>query len=145
MRVILSFLLLTGCGPVLAHQLREQRDTRTLSDAAVEYWLMVRWNDPGRAAAYLATPEQKLKLAHLLGEPSVRITDAAVIQVVVSDELPEDRLPIKREGTAVVRIEGYDVRLGRVQVQTVEQHWLKAQQSWKVDAERSPLGVDHPW
>ncbi len=137
--------LTSACGPAWGLRMRENRDTNLLAAAATDYWTMVRWNDPGRAAAYLATPEEKLRLSRLLGDPQVRMTDAIVLQVVVGEELPEERLPTRREGVAAVRIEGYDIRKGRLTVETLEQHWVKADRGWQIDAAASPLGADRPW
>lgn len=146
MRVALSLvLLLTACGPMAGLKMRERRDTNTLGTAASAYWLAVRWNDPAGAAAFLETPDDKLRLGRQLADPRLKLTDVSVVQVVVGDELPDDRLPETREGVAVVRIEGYDVRRGRVDVVTVEQHWVRSTHTWKVDAERSPVGTDRPW
>ena len=142
----IAVLPLTGaCGPAWGLRMRERRDTTVLAAAATDYWTMVRWNDPSRAAAYLATPEEKLRLARLLGDPQVRMTDAIVLQVVVGEELPEERLPTRREGVAAVRIEGYDIRKGRLTVETLEQHWVKGDHGWQIDASASPLGADRPW
>lgn len=151
MRVALLLLALTaglgttGCGPVARLRFLEQRDTTTLAAAANDYWLALRWNDPGGASLFLETPEQRVKLGRLVSAPTVRITDAAVVQVVVGPELPEERRPETREGIVVVRIEGYDIRRNRLDVATVEQHWVRDPRGWKVDAELSPLGDDRPW
>ncbi|MES2643770.1 MAG: hypothetical protein V4850_30060 [Myxococcota bacterium] len=147
MRVALPLvLLMAACSPAVRLKMKERRDTGTLATAVNDYWLSVRWNDPGGAAAFLETPEEKLKLGRLLADPRVRMTDVSVVQVVVGDELEEARLPETREGIVVVRIEAYDVRRGRVDVVTVEQHWVRSQpNTWRVDAEQSPMGADRPW
>ncbi|MDP2305210.1 MAG: hypothetical protein Q8P18_04205 [Pseudomonadota bacterium] len=140
------FLLFTACSPAVRLKMKERQDTGTLAAAVNDYWLKVRWNDPGGAAAFLETPEEKLKLGRLLSDPQIRMTDVSVVQVVVGDELEEARLPETREGVVVVRIEGYDVRRGRLDVVTLEQHWVRSKPaSWKVDADQSPLGADRPW
>lgn len=145
MRLPLLALLLVGCSPALRAQMKERRDVRTLGASASEYWLAVRWNDPGTAGQYLETADERLRLGRMVAEPAVRLTDVSVVNVVVGDELPEDRLPEKREGVALVRLESYDIRLGKVEVVTVEQHWVRDTLGWKVDAEQSPLGADRPW
>ncbi len=146
MRALLPLLLLcVGCSAATRARLHTQRDTRTLAEAADGYWLALRWGDAATASGFLESPEERLRLGRLLGDPKVRLTDAAVVQVVVGDELPEARLPETREGVAVVRVEGYDVLRGRVEAVTIEQHWVRADRAWKVDAERSPLGDDRPW
>lgn len=147
MRVALPLLLLlTACSPAVRLRMKERADTRTLASAANDYWLAVRWNDPGGAASFLETPEEKLKLGRLVGDPQVRMTDVSVMQVVVGPELDDARLPETREGVAMVRIEGYDVRRGRVDVVMLEQHWVCSKpNTWRVDSERSPVGADRPW
>jgi len=146
MRLALPLLLLlAACSPAARLKMRERRDSGTLGAAAEAYWLALRWNDVSGAAGYLETPEEKLRLGRLLVDPQVRVTDVSVIQVVVGEELPEARLPETREGTAMVRIEGYDIRRGRVEVVTLEQHWVRGAHTWLVDAERSPIGADRPW
>lgn len=122
-----------------------KRDTRTLAEASAEYWSALRWNDIGVASRYLETPAEQLKLGSAIGAPRVKLTEAAVAQVVIGDPLPNDRLPETREGTAVVRVEAYDVVSGRAQVLTLQQHWVRADRSWRIDAERSPLADDRPW
>lgn len=104
MRFALLALLLAGCSPALRAQLKERRDVRTLGEAAGAYWMAIRWNDPAGAAPFLETPEERLRLGRLVSEPAVRITDVAVVNVVVGAELPEERLPEKREGIALVRL-----------------------------------------
>ncbi|MFN7147616.1 MAG: hypothetical protein ACK4YP_27860 [Myxococcota bacterium] len=146
MRLLVPLLVLTvGCSPAARLKIRSQRDTRTLATAASDYWLAVRWGDVGTAAAFLESPEERLRLGRLASEPKVRVTDAQVVQVVIGDELPEAREPETREGVAVVRVEGYDVVSGRVDIVTLEQHWVLVGHDWRVDAERSPLGADRPW
>lgn len=146
MRLLVPLLVLTvGCSPAARLKVRSQRDTRTLAAAANEYWRAVRWGDVGTAAAYLESPDERLRLGRLASEPKVRVTDAQVVQIVLGDALPEARLPESREGIAVVRVEGYDVVSGRVDTVTVEQHWVLVGHGWRVDAERSPLGADRPW
>jgi hypothetical protein len=146
MRAILPFvLLLVGCPASVRMAMKEKRDSAALATAASDYWTMVRWGEAARASAHLENPAQKLQLARLLGDPHVRITDASVLQVVVGDDLPAEQLPRKREGTAMVRIEAFDIRGGKVEVQTLEQHWVKVDFTWLVDAEKSPLGAERPW
>lgn len=145
MRLAVFALLLLGCPPALRAQMTERRDTRTLGMAASEYWMAVRWNDPGRASQFLENADQRLLLGRMVASPSIRITDVSVVSVVVGEELPEERLPEKREGVAVVRVESFDDRKGKVEVVTYEQHWVRSTLGWKVDAEQSPLGADRPW
>ncbi|MDP2317707.1 MAG: hypothetical protein Q8P41_32775 [Pseudomonadota bacterium] len=146
MRIALPLLLLvTACSPAVRLKMKERRDTNTLGSAAEAYWLAVRWNDPNGAASFLETPEEKLRLGRLLADPKLRLTDVSVVQVVVGDELPEEREPETREGVAVVRIEAYDIRRGKVDVVTLEQHWVRTAHTWTVDAAQSPVGTDRPW
>jgi hypothetical protein len=134
-----------GCSPAARLKVEARRDTRTLGEAANAYWLAVRWNDVGTASAYLATPEEKLRLGKIVGQPRVRITDVSVVQIVIGEPLPAARLPVTRDGVAVVRIDSYDELSGRADVRSVEQHWVCTGRDWTVDAERSPLGADRPW
>jgi hypothetical protein len=145
MRLAVLALTLAACSPALRAQIKERRDVRTLGMAANEYWMAVRWNDPGRASQYLETAEERLRLGRIVSEPKVRITDVSVMSVVVGEELPDDRLPEMREGVALVRLESFDDRGGKVEVFTYEQHWVRDALGWKVDAEQSPLGSDRPW
>jgi hypothetical protein len=146
MRLLLPLLvLLAACGPTARMKMRAQRDTRTLGTAAQDYWMALRWGDIPGASSFLETPEQRLQLGKLLADPQVRLTDASLVHVVLGAELPEDRAPETREGVALVRVEAYDVRSGRVDARTLEQHWVRVGNKWQVDAEQSPLGVDRPW
>ena len=146
MRLALPLLLLvTACSPAARMKMKERQDTKTLGEAANAYWLALRWNDAGGAASFLETADQKLLLGRVFADPQLRLTDVSVVQVVVGEELPEERTPEKREGVVVVRVESYDIRRGKVEVVTVEQHWVRSRQSWLVDAERSPVGTDRPW
>lgn len=146
MRPLLPVLLLAAaCSPAARLKIEAKRDTRTLAEAADGYWSALRWNDVAAASGYLATPAEQLKLARAVSDPRMRLTEAAVVQVVVGEPLPDDRLPETREGVAVVRVEAYDVVSGRAQILTLEQHWVRSARSWVVDAERWPLAADRPW
>lgn len=143
--LLLALPTLGGCSPEHRRVARERRDRAALAEAAAGYWDAVRWNDAGRASAWLAEPQAQLQIGRLLAEPTYRMTDVQVMQVVVGPELPEERLPERREGTAVVRIEAWGIRDNRVGTWTIEQAWIKRERAWVVDTATSPLGSDRPW
>jgi hypothetical protein len=141
----LLLVAIVACGPEKRAMFKEKRDRAALGEAVTAYWDAVRWNDVGRAAPFLETPDQRLALGRIVSAPKSRVSDVQVIQVEVGAELPEERLPERREGVALVRVELYDIAGTRVQVETVEQKWVKRGAMWFVDAELSPMDADKPW
>lgn len=139
-------LALLSCTAEKRSQFKEKQDQMGLGTAATAYWDAVRWNNISGATGYIETPEQRLALGKQLSEPLVRITETTVLQVEVGDELDAARLPERREGIARIRVEAFDVRSRKVEVVTVEQHWVKKKpNSWFVDGEQSPVGTQRPW
>lgn len=149
MRLLLLLFALLGCGPEAGLRFREKRDRTALATAVSAYWSAVRWSDAAGASGFLLEPDDQLRVARTLAETPIRLTGAEVLQVVVHEELGDDRAPDVREGTAIVRVEAYDRRVGRVNVETVEQRWLRRKHGglmgWYVDTARSPLDEDVPW
>lgn len=135
-------LLLTACNPERRIEIRENRNKAALMAAATAYWDAVRWSDSAAAALFLGTAEERLRLGRHLAEPKSRISDVSVVTVEVD---PADPSVSVVRGTALVRIDGYDLIRGKAAVDTVEQYWIKLDRSWHVDAERSPVGDERPW
>ncbi|MFZ5479891.1 MAG: hypothetical protein ACOZNI_24215 [Myxococcota bacterium] len=138
-------LALGACGAEKRATFKEKRDRVALAEAVQAYWDAVRWSDAGRATPFLETPEERLALGRVIASPTARISDVKVVQVEVGAELPEERLPERREGVALVRVEVYDVAGTRLTVETVEQSWVKRGPVWFVDAEKSPVDGGRPW
>jgi len=136
------FLLLAACSPARRAAMREKRAHSALSAASGMYWDAVRWGDSGAALTFVTTTDGKRMLSEQVGEnPSRRVS--RVEPVDVSVDAAEDGSA--ERGTVLVRVESFDVRRGRVEVETVEQHWRLDGRVWIIDETASPIDADRPW
>lgn len=142
--LLACLVLLSACAGA-GRRMRDQRDRGALTEAVQGYWDAVRWNDAARASTWLADPKDQLALGRLVSEPRYRVSDVVIVQLALGEELPEERLPERREATALVRLEVADAVRYKGETVTVEQHWIKRERAWYVDTARSPLGADRPW
>jgi hypothetical protein len=147
----LLFTLL-ACSAARQAEIRESGDERELGAAVGAYWKAARWGDGAALATFLLEPADRLAVARLVATPTLRVTDATVLQAVVGDELiaPKDRKKSDRtarwrEGTVLVKVEAYALNSDRLQVETVEQRWLRDARGWHVDTVLSPIDADRPW
>jgi len=109
------------------------QDRAGLAEAATTYWTSIRWGDALHASVFLESPEQRTQLARFMADPPWRMTDVQILSAEVGNPLPKEEHPLKREGIVLVRLEYYSTRIGKVETETIEQHWLKAAQGWEVD------------
>lgn len=126
-------------------KLKTKQEQARLDAAAEAYWLAVRWNDAKAIGGFLATPDEKLRVARQVAATRWRFTETTVLQAVLTDPLPPERAPDLREGTVIVKIDGWDTRTNAARNWDVEQHWLRRKEGWTVDTARSPIDDDVPW
>ncbi len=136
------FLLLAACSPARRASMREKRAQAALSAASGMYWDAVRWGDSAAALTFVTTTDGKRMLSEQVGEtPARRVS--RVEPVDVSVDAAEDGSA--ERGTVLVRVESFDVRRGRVEVETVEQQWRLDGRAWIIDEAASPIDADRPW
>ena len=114
-------------------QWKTSHDRADLAESASSYWTYVRWGDAGKASLFLDSAAQRTQLATFCADPPWRITDVVVVSAEVGEPFSKEEHPITRDGTVIVRMEHYDERIGRVEVSTLTQHWLKTSGHWQVD------------
>lgn len=130
--LVAACLLATACparAPVppraTAHE--EQR----LAEAASRHWNALRWGDVETAAAAFETPEQRLRyLERWSVDPPRKVVDVAVMDVAVSEPLPTGDRPRQRTGTVTVRVEGYALPAGNLEVTLVVEDWYRTATGW---------------
>jgi hypothetical protein len=122
--------------------MREKRAQSALSAASGMYWDAVRWGDSAAALTFVTTTDGKRLLSEQVGEATPRRV-SRVEPVDVSVDAAEDGSA--EHGTVLVRVESFDVRRGRVEVETVEQHWRLDGRAWIIDEAVSPIDADRPW
>ncbi|MSP57014.1 MAG: hypothetical protein EXR69_15640 [Myxococcales bacterium] len=120
----------------------ETHQATLLSEAATEYWEGVRWNAPSKCAKYISDLEVRVALTQLLSDPTVRLTAATVLQALLGDEVKGDD---GRNAVVLVRLEVIDLAKNRYETMNHSQHWHDVGQGWRVDTDRSPLGLDRAW
>ena len=109
----------------------EAWETRRLAEAADAYWQAVRWRTFEDAARYVEEGEARLEFLRLWSVDAPRqVVEAVVVHVSVGDPLPPDRAPQLREGTVLVRVEGYGPQSPVVAVDLVEQAWWLGPDGW---------------
>lgn len=146
MRFLLLLPLALGCTRAQIEQMHELRDKRSLGEAADAYWLAVRWNNVPAVSAFLSEGADQLKVARMMADGRTHYTETRLLQVVLGPEFEKDKQPELREGTVLVRVEGYDNSGTKLTVQTIEQHWKRLQlKGWLVDTKVSPIDEDVPW
>lgn len=119
---------------------RDRIEQNALLDAATQYWLAVRWNDPVTAGAWLTTAEGRRDLGQSISKPAVRVTDAQVVQVSLDPRGEGDR-----GGLALVRVEGFDPSGTRLFTELVEQRWVRLAGGWRVDESQATPNDGKPW
>jgi hypothetical protein len=148
--LVASTSTLSACSEAAKVRAREGRDRAELGEAVDSYWRGVRWLRIEDMAPYLASADDQLAIARFAASPPLRITDAAILQVVVDTELVDPRTrpslqEVRREGAALVRVEWFSTAGTTLQNETVEQRWYLDGRGWHVDVGRSPLDPDRPW
>ncbi len=143
---VLAMLPLAACTRAQIEQMHELRDKRSLGEAADAYWLAVKWNNVGGVSGFLTDGADQLRVARMIADGRVHYTETRLLQLVLGPELEKDRQPELREGTVLIRVEGYENSGTRLRVQTVEQHWKRLKlKGWLVDTQKSPIDEDVPW
>ena len=138
--------LLLACGGARDGRLAAARDHAALVHTADAYWYALRWNDANAAASAWADPRTRVLVTRMVVDPTIKITDYAVLQVEIGVVLPPERAPVDREGIALVRVEAYANAGTKLVTETIQQHWEHwPGVGWLVDQEKSPLGEDRPW
>lgn len=132
--------------------LREDLDRQHLGEAADGYWKSARWCDVAGLSLFLAEPADQLAVARACATPTLKVTDARILQAVVGPELVgprqrhlSDLAERWRTGTVLVQVEAYGVASTRLESTTVEQAWWLGPRGWRVDTAASPLDADRPW
>lgn len=152
MPVLALLLSLLACSAARRAELREAGDQAQLGAAVDTYWKAARWGDVRTLSTFLIEPADRLAVARVVATPTLRVTDATVLQAVVGPELVEpkrrsktDRAERWREGTVLVKVEAYALSSNRLTVETVEQAWVRDARGWHVDTASSPIDADRPW
>jgi hypothetical protein len=140
---VLHVLTLLACTMTHREALRARAAEGALAEAVQDYWEGVRWSRPERALAHLSPSDASTVLAT---GGLRRVTDVAVLRVVVDAPATDDPLRTPRAGQTWTRVESFAPREGRVDSEVVNQAWSRGTDGvWRVDTARTPLHADRPW
>ncbi len=131
---LLPILLLAGCPAHRPDAARdEDHEVRQLSEVADAFWQAVRWRSFADAARYVPEGSPRLEFLRVWSvDPPRQVVDASVVHVSIGDPLPPERAPVLREGTVLVRVEGYGPQSPVVGVDLVEQTWQLLPAGWSL-------------
>lgn len=138
---------LLSCSATHRAEARTARAKLTLAEAVQTYWEAIRWGEAAEATVAWQGAEARLRLAEMLADPHVRLTDTQVLALEIEVDRPDPENPKRslHRGVVIVRLEGFEEAEQRGITSSVRQTWIELPTGWFIDAEASPLGDDRPW
>jgi hypothetical protein len=135
-----AFLLLLvladqpGCSAAHRAERQKARETRDLAERVSACWMALRWADSDTSSACVQHAEQRFAfLKRLSSSGALRVSEAKVMQIELSDRLPAQDAPVLYRATVMVQVECVVADTQQVTSRLVLETWYRAPEGWFVE------------
>jgi hypothetical protein len=132
--IVSSIVISSGCSAAHRDLRQKARETNNLTERVSECWMALRWADTQTSAGCIEHAEERLSfLKRLSSRDAMRVSEARVVQVELSDRLPPTDAPALFRAKVVLQVECVKADTQQVTNRFVLESWVRKPEGWFVE------------